>query len=363
MATSSAENDAAAPSTTDDAPKSRPHRSGNTTHKYRSIEYLLLSESCMTNRHLRRLTGGGTHAGYRPLYDGTFSCYDANQDPTLNKEEDGTQQLAESQIPMEPWAEQLMSLLLYDERMTNLACKSNKSKKDFVDSLAILERVEEVLGDHHDEQTLETGTNILFFDMCSGKGITALILTMRFPSAKIMCVDVRKPGETEHHLREGAFANISRTTGSVYDEEVVRNVISKTPTDGTCIVLGTHLCGHLSVAAMDTIAQYPEQISAVIVAPCCLPQQKNPKKALNIPGAGWGCDTTRLARERGCDPFELWSERLFERAPVSEECKNMVRDTDMISTKNKFIVLRSTTSRVVGRDVVNECTEKLESIL
>ena len=339
MAASNA--DAAAPSPTDDAPIARPHRNGATTNKYRSLEYLLLSESCMTNRHLRRLTGGGTHGGHRPLYDGTFSRYDANQDPTLIKSDDGIQQPAESQIKMEPWAARFMGLLLYDERMTNLACKSQKSKKDFVDSLAILERVEEVLANHHDEQTRETGENILFFDMCSGKGITALMLTMRFPSAKIICVDIRPPSETEYHLREGAFASISRITGSIYDEETVRNAISQTPTDGTCIVLGTHLCGNLSVAAMDTIVQYPEQVSAVIVAPCCLPRQINPKKALHLPGAGWGYDTTQLARERGCDPFELWSERLFERAPVSEECKSMVRDTDMISTKNKFLVLRS----------------------
>ena len=340
-------NEAADQSTAPDEAQqiSRPHRSGKTTKGYRSIEYLLRSESCMTNRHLRRLTGGGTHGGYRSLYDGTFTRYDASLDPTLAKTENenkGENEIKESEIEMEPWAEQFMSLLLYDERMTNLACKTQKSKKDLVDSVSIMERVEEVFAEYHDEHTLETGQNILFFDMCSGKGITALMLTMRFPLAKIICVDIRPPSETEYHLHEGAFENISRITGSVYDEEIVEDVINQTPTDGTCIVLGTHLCGNLSVVAIDTIAQYPEKVSTAIVAPCCLPRQKKPKKLLHVPGAGWGYDTTQLARQKGVDPYDLWLERLFERAPAADDKKRIVRDDDMISTKNNFIVVHST---------------------
>ena len=321
---------------------SRPHRSGKSTKGYRSIEYLLRSESCMTNRHLRRLTGGGTHGGYRSLYDGTFTRYDPSVDPSLvNSTVKDEDVITEPKIEMEPWAEQFMSLLLYDERMTNLACKTQKSKKDLVDSVSIMERVEEVFAKYHDEHTLETGENILFFDMCSGKGITALMLSMRFPLAKIVCVDIRPVGATEHHLHEGAFENISRITGSVYDEDIVKDVINQTPANGTCIVLGTHLCGNLSVVAIDTIAQYPEQVSTAIVAPCCLPRQKKPKKLLHIPGAGWGYDTTQLARQQGIDPYDLWLERLFERAPAAEDQKNIVRDDDMISTKNNFIVVHS----------------------
>ena len=324
-----------------DAQISRPHRSGKTTKGYRSIEYLLRSESCMTNRHLRRLTGGGTHGGYRPLYDGTFSRYDASIDPALIRSGGDEQKAAELRVEMEPWAERFMSLLLYDERMTNLACKTQKLKKDFVDGVAILERVEEVLAKHHDAHTLETGENVLFFDMCSGKGITSIMLTMRFPLAQIVCVDIRPPSETEYHLREGAFENISRITGSIYDDDIVNTVIHQTPGDGTCIVLGTHLCGDLSAVCLNTIAQFPDQVSTAIVAPCCLPRQKKPAKLLHVPGAGWGYDTTQLARKQGRDPFDLWIERLFERAPGTEDQKSIVRDNDMISTKNNFIVVHS----------------------
>ena len=304
---------------------------------YRPIEYMLRHPSCVTNKHLRRLTGGGT-AYRRPLYDATFASGGDAKD-TASADTQAASNKSDPPI-MEPWAEEFMRLVLYDERMSNVACKGRKLRKDIVDGIAIIDRVEHILGRLHDGGVItslarDTGKDLLLFDLCSGKFITGIMLTTRFPDAKIVGVDIRPPNPSELHLREKAFPNVERLTGSIYDSELIKNVVNQTPKDGTCIVTATHLCGDLSRLALSFIDQYPDQISATVVAPCCLMRQKKPRNW--TPGDFNGFGTTQTARDMGIDPFDLWIDQLFHYAPVKSQNKEIVLDRDMLSTKNRFI--------------------------
>ena len=295
----------------------------------------------MTNKHLRRLTGGGT-AYRRPLYDATFAsggCANSDASPVGN---DSLLESSANNDPpeMEPWAEEFMRLVLYDERMSNVACKGKKLRKDIVDGIAIIERVEHILGrlcDHGNVTTeaRDTGKDLLLFDLCSGKFITGIMLTTRFPDAKIIGIDIRPPNPSELHLRNKAFPNVERLTGSIYDDEIIEKAISQTPHNGTCIVTATHLCGDLSRLALSFIDRYPDQIAASVVAPCCLMRQKKPPHWK--PGEFNGFTTTQIARERGIDPFDLWIDQLFQYAPVKSQNKEVVYDHEMLSIKNRFI--------------------------
>ena len=307
---------------------------GKKVKGYRPIEYMLRHPSCVTNKHLCRLTGGGT-AYRRPLYDATFtSGGDANDTASADT------QAASKPPVMEPWAEEFMRLVLYDELMSNVACKGKKLRKDIVDGIAIIDRVEHILGRLHaggvvTSLTRDTGKDLLLFDLCSGKFITGIMLTTRFPDAKIVGVDIRPPNPSELHLREKAFPNVERLTGSIYDSELIKNVVNQTPKDGTCIVTATHLCGDLSRLALSFIDQYPDQISATVVAPCCLMRQKKPRNWM--PGDFNGFGTTQTARGKGIDPFDLWVDQLFHYAPVKSQNKEITVDLDMLSPKNRFI--------------------------
>lgn len=313
---------------------------GKKVKGYRPIEYMLRHPSCMTNKHLRRLTGGGT-AYRRPLYDATFATGgDAHDTASADT------QAAGNSVPpiMEPWAEEFMRLVLYDERMSNVACKGRKLRKDIVDGIAIIDRVEHILGRLHDggvvtSLTRDTGKDLLLFDLCSGKFITGILLTTRYPDAKIVGVDIRPPNPSELHLRQKAFPNVERLTGSIYDSELIKNVVNQSPKDGTCIVTATHLCGDLSRLALSFIDQYPDQISATVVAPCCLMRQKKPRNW--TPGDFNGFATTQTARDKGIDPFDLWIDQLFHYAPVKSQNKEIILDLDMLSTKNRFIQIYS----------------------
>ena len=198
---------------------------GKKVKGYRPIEYMLRHPSCVTNKHLRRLTGGGT-AYRRPLYDATFaSGGDAND--TASADTQAASNSSSEPPIMEPWAEEFMRLVLYDERMSNVACKGRKLRKDIVDGIAIIDRVEHILGRLHDggvitSLTRDTGKDLLLFDLCSGKFITGIMLTTRFPDAKIVGVDIRPPNPSELHIREKDFPNVERLTGSIYDSALTK---------------------------------------------------------------------------------------------------------------------------------------------
>lgn len=165
------------------------------------------------------------------------------------------------------------------------------------------------------------------------------MLALRFPKARVIGVDIRKQNPTELHLSDGIFDNLTRITGDVYDDGVIASVMEQTPKDGTCILLGTHLCGDLSRVVIDMVAKYPEKVSAAIVAPCCLMRQKKIKKWAK--NGGWGMDTTSLARATKKDPFEYWLARLLDRAKsIAGGDAIIVKDEDMLTNKNSFIVIR-----------------------
>ena len=279
---------------------------GTLSNSFRSIEHVLMSSSCVTNRHLRRLTYNG--------------------------------------VKQEAWAERFLNLLAVDKRCANLACHKSKSlKKELVEGVSIIERVEHLLLKLCQENTeidSATGEGLLLLDMCSGKGIAATMLAVRFPKAKVVGIDIRPPSPTEQHLEDGFLPNLIRRTGNVYDDELLHEIVTcLIPANGTCIVLGTHLCGDLSRVAVDLFDRYPEKITAAVIAPCCLQRQKAPTGSKSFSGKDWGYDTRKAAQELGIDPFSLWIERLRSRTSAPNFQKKIVFDHDMLTNKNAYLLI------------------------
>ena len=272
---------------------------GSLSTSYRSIEHVLKSNSCNTNRHLYRLVNG--------------------------KEE---------------WSERFLRLVVQDERCANLACLKSL-KKELVESVSMIERVEEIVAklvkSNDIDASTSTGRGIVLLDLCSGKGVAGTMLAVRFPEAQVVGVDIRPPNATERHLDDGLLPNLTRKTGNVYDDKLLEDLIGAQQEDTVCLLLGTHLCGDLSRVAIDLMAQYPQRIAAAVIAPCCLMRQKAPTGSMSFSGKSWGYDTTQLARQKGMDPFTLWLDRLFERAQVQD--KALLRDKDMLSSKNMYLLL------------------------
>ena len=226
---------------------------------YRSVEYVLMSADRSANRHLRRLLGSGGGG-------------DEDQRAAAV-----THEALERAGGDEAWAKEFVRLLLYDERMTNVACmKSKNLKKELVEAVAVVERVEEMLAtlagrrdvcadvdagrvgpegarlraliaadaavatgaqsevagagvqtqaDDTPSALERSGEGLLMVDLCSGKGAAGLMLALRFPRARVVGVDARPPSGRDLH--EGMLDNLERVTGDIYDEEVIARAFER----------------------------------------------------------------------------------------------------------------------------------------
>ena len=295
---------------------------GSASAAFRSMEHVLQSHDCVTNRHLRRLTNGGClvkrqHNNNKPT---TTALYEA-------------------------WAERFIQLVLDDARLANIACQRSKGlKKELVEGVSMIERVEAIakqVAISNENVCAQTGKGLLLLDLCSGKGITAVLLALRFHQAKVVGLDIRPPSPTEHHLHQGFLPNFVRKTGNLYDDNLLDEIIhEEIPPDGTGILLGTHLCGDLSRCALDLMGRHNNgRIGAAVIVPCCLQRQKAPLGSTTFSGRAWGYDTARVARRHALDPFGLWLGRLERRAPVSDQNKTLLYDPDMLSSKNVYLLL------------------------
>lgn len=97
--------------------------------------------------------------------------------------------------------------------------------------------------------------SLLLLDVCSGKGITSFLLALLLPAAQVVMVDFNDKINREH-LRHPACARISFAREDVHGEAFERRLQGAAAGAGpVCMVLGTHLCGHLSTRLVEVFSR------------------------------------------------------------------------------------------------------------
>jgi len=182
--------------------------------------------------------------------------------------------------------------------------------------------------------------DLVFFDICSGKGYLSVLLSKQFPKAQVHMIDKMKSTQLDHlkSLSNVEFhrVNIKQPNFLPWMQSKLETPDSQRPKIGTSlllqhhfiilrytaigIALGVHLCGNLSYVLIKAFNGL-ERVKLMVLAPCCSAKY-NP--------------SMKKAKEAKEDIYACWTKELFE--AVQSENKLLVVESDVISAKNNFIL-------------------------
>jgi hypothetical protein len=114
-------------------------------------------------------------------------------------------------------------------------------------------------------------------DLCCGKGFLATLTAICFPSFVVTAVDKLIDAYLPHYEAAG-IDNVRYSQLDVmspgFPDEMARLARDENHGDGRpVVIMGMHLCGLLSVRALELLRKVPG-VRGVVIAPCCLPCQK-----------------------------------------------------------------------------------------
>ena len=203
-----------------------------------------------------------------------------------------------------------------------------KSHKEVTEAYGTYERVRELLPRldptwrHLKPETgVETvvrtpGPGPVIFDACSGRGVTAALLSFWFPHAKIVMMDSNGAMDLSH-VRALPNRNVVFRHVDLYGASVVEVIRKETAGDGnysdgeglqkrrrTAVLVGTHLCGALSPRLIDLCFGLDE-VDGMVLCPCCIKGQLGGDCMRAAKTRGVSCCVVRVVlccarRSRGC---------------------------------------------------------------
>ena len=219
-----------------------------------------------------------------------------------------------SRFTREPFFE----VVLADPRTRRLF-SHKKAPKEVTEAYGTYERVRELLSrldptigaKSATPETVVTPGNVVIFDACSGRGVTAALLSFWFPDAEIVMMDSNGAMDLSH-VRALPNRNVVFRHVDLYGASVVEVIRKETARDGgdddgefgkgrsgrkrTAVLVGTHLCGALSPRLIDLCFGLDE-VDGMILCPCCIKGQL-------------GGDCMRAAKTRGVSAYVVLCETL-----------------------------------------------------
>ena len=186
--------------------------------------------------------------------------------------------------------------------------KHDKVVKEFIEAVPILDAVSSWIAKSPNV------ANITILDLASGKGYLSMMLSELLPRDKVdkivlidkqwpMCGSMPQP----HHIQWDHIygtkpqenRNVSDGSESYFQSwpiplhtskqnlkrscnkrQIKRLIIDSAP--GPVLILAIHLCGTLSLSALDLFHSHPEKILFLAVKPCCLPDMSYAKTNITI---------------------------------------------------------------------------------
>jgi len=116
----------------------------------------------------------------------------------------------------------------------------------------------------------EGGEGWTLFDVCSGKGFTAMMLAHAFPQARVIMIDSDEVMDIRH-VR--GLPNVSFLPLDLFATETIEIIETEASAcvaeeGGWVCAFGMHLCGALSPRLLSIFGAV--SVDALVLSPCCL---------------------------------------------------------------------------------------------
>lgn len=177
----------------------------------------------------------------------------------------------------------------------------------------------------------ENIANIVFYDICSGKGILSFLLSLLFPDLqKIVMIDSDANMKLEHLASECCSSIIYRQC-DIYSEDFSEYLLSESRScrlhNQIPVLIGLHLCGTLSTRLIH-LYNTIEDLPILILSPCCAPTRSKKNKVF--------MSRDRLKKNKWSS-YSYWSMSVYMFIDHLLAVKDIIHDDLVISEKNTYI--------------------------
>jgi hypothetical protein len=172
---------------------------------------------------------------------------------------------------------------------------------------------------------------LVFYDVCSGKGILSFLLAILFPEvSKIIMIDSNAEMNLAH-LDADCCSSITYSNYDIHSEDfaqfMAKESVACCSLNFIPIVIGVHLCGALSTRL--TQLYNTNNLSILIVSPCCAPTRS---KKISV------FMTREKLRKNKWSSYEFWYMSVYVSISASLSVRDVVKDDLVLSEKNTLIV-------------------------
>ena len=214
--------------------------------------------------------------------------------------------------------------------------------RELTEALAMLDRLRRITA-----HTPDDSWHIL--DLCCGKAFFATIVGVLHPDYLVHCLDKQPPTYIPHFDAVPSLAQTVRyvradVLAAGFGERVAELIAANH--GRRVVILGMHLCGQLSLRAINLLRSTP-RVAALVLSPCCLPAAKD---ANGAPPSVYATREPAEQYERWCDYLEA---KVADAAATCIECSREV-ETAMISQKNVVLsAVRADTTAVHAAEPIS----------
>eukprot|EP01103_Thecamoeba_quadrilineata_P013732 TRINITY_DN3900_c0_g1_i1.p1 TRINITY_DN3900_c0_g1~~TRINITY_DN3900_c0_g1_i1.p1 ORF type:complete len:246 (+),score=46.28 TRINITY_DN3900_c0_g1_i1:3-740(+) len=192
---------------------------------------------------------------------------------------------------------------------------SHSIKKELSESFALYSKLEPLLKKYPDP------SQVVLFDVCSGKGFLSCLLSFLYPSTQIYMID-KDTKINLTHLK--SLPNVTMKTFDILKNfKLFQEWVNVTVENKTGILLGSHLCGELSE---NVIKLYNDGLNVkhLILVPCCISKTRKEQ-------------TTTVAKRLNVDNYKYWCLYLYHLITIQSR-RDLCEDEYILSPKNTFLL-------------------------